>query len=949
MDKQTHDVAIGLVLLLAVLPLPGAAGQADERLLDSIPLRLIGPSSPSGRVWQVVGVPGEPKTFYVCTAQGGVWKTTNFGTTLKQIFDEENGASCGAVAIAPSDSNQIWVGSGEPAARQSVGLGYGVFKSLDEGATWEHLGLEATEEIAAVVIDPTDPETVLVAATGHLWGRNPERGVYKTTDGGATWRKTLYVDDMTGAIDLVMDPKDPRVLYAAMWQRMRSGGWQMRESGPGSGLYRSSDGGDTWTHLTNGLPTDDLSKITLAVANRTPGLVYAFVMSGEPQRRDPQRPGGTRGDGGIFQSDDRGAGTVGRTTDSGGIFRSDDDGASWYRVSDKIASRTYYTHLHLDPNDDQRLWILDLRLWRSDDGGRAWVEHNSRHVHADLHGLWIDPADSDNLVLGGDGGVSTSLDGGETWVQTVLPIGQFYAVDVDDQEPYMVYGGMQETASWVGPSRTYDVEGITAHDWFKVREVGDGMAIHPDPRDPNVIYMVQIIGNLLPHGDLAQNGNTSRLDLRTWTRTELQPSEEWAAARGLGQLRWDWTAPMVLDLGDPDVIYLGANYVVRCRLTAVSPDGAAEHSCEPISQDLSRQQAEPFPAVWEGYHSYGALRSLAQSPVDHDVLWAGADDGPIHVSRDHGATWTQVDAHLPAGHPVWGVVSTIEPSRTGAGVAYVSFDVHYRDGKRPYVYKTADFGQTWTEITSDLPQWGVTYVIREDPHNPRVLYVGTEGGLFVSIDGGTHWMRWRSNLPYTAVRSLAVQARDRELVVGTFGLSIWVADIAPLEQLEAALARPAFLFDVKPVVAYNLRHTYGVTIEELNGDVFFRGENPPYGAVITYYLRDAAPGDLELTISNGGEILRTLAGPGDAGLHQVVWDLEPDADRVAPTLRSRSSDHQTDLPVDPRVRTAAERQRRRRVEPGTYTVTLEAVGESLSRPIEVRVETDGIRWVLPRK
>lgn len=899
MDKQTRDVAIGLVLLVAVVALPPAAGQTDERLLDGIPLRLIGPSSPSGRVWQVVGVPGEPKTFYVCTAQGGVWKTTNFGATLEQIFDEENGASCGAVAIAPSDSRQIWVGSGEPAARQSVGLGYGIFKSLDAGATWEHLGLEATEEIAAVVIDPNDPETVLTAATGHLWGRNSERGVFKTTDGGATWRKTLYVDDMTGAIDLVMDPKDPRVLYASMWQRMRSGGSQMQESGPGSGMYKSIDGGDTWTHLTNGLPTDDLSKITLAVANRTPELVYAFVMSGEPQR-------------------------PGRTTDSGGIFRSEDAGASWYRVSNKIASRTYYTHLDLDPTDDQRLWILDLRLWRSDDGGRTWVEHNSRHVHADLHGFWIDPADSDNLVLGGDGGVSTSLDGGETWEQAVLPIGQFYEVDVDDQEPYMVYGGMQDTASWVGPSRTYDVEGITAHDWFKVRATGDGMAIHPDPRDPNIIYMVQ------------NNGNTSRLDLRTWTRTELQPSQEWAAARGLGRLRWDWTPPMILDLDDSDVFYLGANHVVRCRMTAVSPNGHAEHSCEPISQDLSRQQAEPFPPVWEGYHSYGALFSLAQSPADHDVLWAGADDGPIHVSRDRGATWAQVDAHLPAGHPVWGVVSKIEPSRTGAGVAYVSFDVHYRDGKRPYVYKTIDFGQTWTEITSDLPQWGVTHVIREDPHNPRVLYVGTEGGLFVSIDAGNHWMRWRSNLPYTAVRSLAVQARDRELVVGTFGLSIWVADIAPLEQLEAALERPAFLFDVKPVVAYNLRHTYGVTIEELNGDAFFRGENPPYGAVITYYLREPAPGDLELTISNGsGEILRTLAAPGEAGLHQVVWDLEPEADRVAP--------------IDPRVRTAAERQRRRRVEPGAYTVTLEAVGEPLSRPIEVRVERDGIRWVLPRK
>ncbi len=893
-----------LLLVCSLSAAPVLAWQAapavsvSSHLLDAVPMRLIGPTAPSGRVWQVAGVPSEPKTFYVCTAQAGVWRTTNHGTTMERVFAEDGASSCGAVAVAPSDPHQIWVGTGEPAARQSVGLGRGVFKSVDGGVTWQSVGLENTEEIAAIDIDPRDPGTVLVAATGHLWGRNPERGVYRTGDGGRTWTRVLFVDDQTGAIDLVRDPFDPDILYASMWQRMRTGGSQMRESGPGSGIFKSEDGGLTWRRLTQGLPTDDLSKITLAVGHHAAGLVYAFVMAGEPQ-------------------------SPGRTVDSGGIFRSDDGGGHWERVSDKIASRTYYTHLKIDPNDDQRLWILDLGLWRSDDGGRNWVEHNTRHVHADLHGFWIDPSDSENLVLGGDGGVSTSMDGGASWVQTVLPLAQFYAVDVDDQEPYGVYGGMQDTGSWIGWSQTRDVEGITTHDWIKVRATGDGMAIHPDPRDPNIIFMVQ------------NNGNTSRLDLHSWTRTEMQPTQEWAAEQGLGRLRWDWTAPLILDADDPDVFYLAANYVFRCAITAAHPEGDVDHTCSPISGDLTAQQDTPFDGVDGAYHSYGALFSIAQSPVDTDVLWAGADDGPIHVSRDRGRSWTRVDAGLPTGAPTQAVVSKIEPSRAGAGIAYVALDTHYRDGKRPHLYRTENFGGAWTEITSDLPEWGVTYVILEDPHNPNVLYLGTETGLFVSIDRGTHWLRWRSNLPTTAVRSLAIQARDRELVVGTFGQAIWVADIAPIEQLAEALTHESFLFDVKPTVAYNLRHTYGITIEELNGDVFFRGENPPYGAAIFYYLGTSLAGPAKLEISDAsGDVIRTMEGRDGPGLHQVTWDLEPDPGRLAPR--------------DPTVHTAPELQRRRRVAPGLYTVTLHAGSVSLSREIMVRAEADGRSWVVPR-
>ncbi len=882
----------------------------DPTLLDALPFRLIGPNSPSGRVWQVVGVPSQPNTVYLCTCQGGVWRTTNYGATIEPIFDEENGASCGAVAVAPSDADHIWVGTGEPAQRQSNAPGYGVFKSTDGGETWEHLGLERTEQIADVVIHPRDPETVWVAALGHLWGRNPERGVFKTTDGGRTWRKVLYVDDMSGAVDLEMDPRDPDVLYASTWQRMRSGGAEAREAGPGSGIYKSVDGGEHWTRLTEGLPDEPLSKITLGISQQRPDLVYAFVMSGE-----------IGAPAGAPMEDFSGRPTR-RTSRAGGMFRSDDGGATWRRVSPKLPSRTYYTKFSVDPNDDQRLWVRDLLLWRSDDGGRTWVRHNMQHVHDDLHGLWIDPGDSDRIVLAGDGGVDFSVDGGASWVQGVLPLAQFYEVATDDMEPYWVYGGMQDTGSWIGPSRTYDNEGITDYDWIKVRWVGDGMAIQPHPTDPNVMYMVE------------NNGNTSRLDLRTWARTELQPSQQRARELALAPLRWDWSPPMIVDLDDPEVIYLGSQYVFRCRMLSVDSDGYADPRCDAISPDLSRQQDRPFPEIGEGYHSYGALFSLAQSPVDHRVLWAGSDDGLVHVSRDSGRTWTRVGTSLPPGDHSEGFVSKIEPSRAAAGTAYVAFDLHYRDDPRPYLFKTSDFGRTWTDITSDLPAWGSTYVVREDPTNPRVLYVGTESGLFVSIDAGSHWVRWKGNLPHTGVRSLAIQRRDLDLVVGTFGRAIWVVDVSVLGQLEEALGRPAFLFQPEPAVAHNIRYTYGSGVEEVNGDLFFRAENPPYGVVVTYYLAEDAGEAARLTISDpSGRVVRSLTGPGSAGLQRVQWDLETDQAKAAATGGG----------------TASENQRARRVAPGTYRITLEVAGTSLTRSVEVVAErAERARRVWPR-
>jgi hypothetical protein len=458
------------------------------------------------------------------------------------------------------------------------------------------------------------------------------------------------------------------------------------------------------------------------------------------------------------------------------------------------------------------------------------------------------------------------------------------------------------------------------------------MAIHPHPRDPNIVYLAQ------------NNGNLARLDLRTWTRTELQPDPAMAARLGLHEFRWDWSPPFIVSTTDPNVLYVGANYVFRCEVGAPQPNGEVAHSCAVISPDLTAQQDKPYPPVGQGYHSYGALFSLAQSPVEASVLWAGADDGPIHVSRDGGKQWTRVETNLPAGTYREGFVSKIEPSRTAAGTAYVAFDLHYHDDFKPYLFKTADFGRTWTSITNDLPAWGSTYVIREDPHNARVLYVGTESGLFVSIDGGAHWVRWKSTMPYTAVRSLVVHPRDRELVVGTFGLSMWIGDVSVVEQLETALSQNTFLFDVKPAVAHNIRYTYGTAVEEINGDLFFRARNPPYGATISYHLKQDAGREVKLTVTDGGgTTIRTLTGPGKAGLNQVQWDLETDA------AKNEGTESAIGPARDRSAVTLSERQRRRRVAPGTYTVSLDAGGTKLTRPIVVKAEGHDVQRVVPRK
>ncbi len=889
---------LGCLLVCIIAGVHGIAQkQLDVNLLSEFRWRLIGPSSPAGRVWQVVGDENNPKTFYVCTAGGGLWKSTDNGTTLIPVFDHETSASTGAVAIAKSNSNLVWVGTGEPANTRANSWGDGVYKSKDGGQTWAHMGLADSRQISAIVIHPTKPDTVYVAAMGHEWGRNNERGIFKTTDGGKTWNKILFVNDTTGFIDLQEDPKNPDVLYAAAWQRFRFGGGDMAESGPESGIYKTTDGGTKWTRLTNGLPAEDKSKITLAVARNNSKIVYAAILTGEPA------PGGKR------------------TIETGGIFRSADGGKTWQRMNPAMTSY-YYDRINVDPGDDNRVWMPVFDLMVSTDGGKTLLKANMKHVHNDLHSIWIDPADPQHIVIGGDGGINISYNRGTTWQQAVLPIGQFYEVAVDNQDPYYVYGGMQDTGHWLGPNQTYDNEGITNYDWIKLRFNGDGMSIHSDPTDPNVIYMVQEFGNF------------SRLDLRTWDRKELLPNPDEAKKRGLHPFRYDWTPPMIVSQHDPEVLYLGSNYLFKFTKRG--------ENWEVVSPDLTAQQEKELKGSkkdYTGYHSYGALFSIAESPLDANVIWTGADDGPINVTRNGGTSWTNVTHNFTPGAPTYAVVGEIEASRFDKGSAYVAYDAHTREDHKPYLYATSDYGKTWTNITGDLPQGGSSYVIREDPVNPNLLFAGTEFGVYLTLDRGRHWMQLKNNLPTVGVRAMAIQARDHDLVVGTFGRAIWITDIAPFEQMsDHILEQPAYLFDVKPGVLFKTRYNYGATIEELSGDMFFRAENPPYGSVITYYLRTDVGNEVTVTISNDkGSVVRTLKGPGTPGIHRVSWDLK---------RQEKASDADA---AREGVTTLSERDALDWISPGKYTVTLRAAGLSSQNVVIVKKESDGVKLAPVRK
>jgi photosystem II stability/assembly factor-like uncharacterized protein len=823
-SKSSLLLSLLCLLVASIVPLPATAQENNgsvEDLLNHLQFRAIGPANMGGRIDDFAVVENNPSTFYVGAATGGVWKTTNSGITWEPIFDDAGSPSIGDIAIAPSDPNVIWVGTGEPNNRQSSSWGDGIYRSLDGGKTWQNQGLRDSKHIGRVMIDPRDPNVVYVAALGHLWGPNKERGVYKTTDGGRTWAQSLFVNEDTGATDIAIDPQSPWTLYAAMYQRRRTP-FGFNGGGPGSGIYKTVDGGATWKKLTRDLPDGVTGRIGLDIYRSNPAIVYAVIENA-----------------------------------NGGIFRSEDRGESWRKMSSTNSRPMYYSQIRIDPNNDQRIWLCAANMFTSEDGGKTFVTNVVTRIHGDHHALWIDPANSNHMLVGSDGGIHQSWDRGRSWDHlNTIPLGQFYEISLDSQRPYFVYGGLQDNGSWAGPSGTLYQEGIGNDDWFRTGG-GDGFYSVVDPSDPSIIYVE------------SQNGTVARLELKTSERRSIKPE----APDGEAPYRFDWNSPIVISPHNNHTIYFGGNRVFRS-----TDRGNSWTRSEDLSNNADRDKIpimgklpdKDMLSRHDGQETFGQIVTLAESPIKEGLLYAGTDDGNLQISRDAGKTWKNITAKVP-GVPKDTYVSRVVPSRFAEGTAYVTFDGHRSDDYNTYVFVTTDYGETWKSLKSDLPAGVTCRVIREHPRNQNLLFLGTEFGAFVSFDRGVHWDRLKGNFPMVRVDDIQIHPRDNDLVLATHGRSIWVLDnIAALEKMsDQVMASDFYLFDSRPAVDYRIYNRRSPT-----GHKEFHAPNPPYGAMIDYYLRSKLERPARITISDqSGKVVREMTGPQEAGLHRVVWDL----------------------------------------------------------------------------
>jgi photosystem II stability/assembly factor-like uncharacterized protein len=781
----------GLVLALTLLVLPAAARAAiDPSLLAGMSARSIGPAGMSGRVAAVAAVESNPNVVYAGAASGGVWKSTNGGLTWTPVFDDQPVASIGAIAVDPSNPEVVWVGTGEGNPRNSASIGNGVYRSPDGGRTWVHLGLEKTERIDRIVVHPANPDVVWVSALGQEWGENPERGIFKTEDGGKTWNRVLYVNPRTGAADLVIDPRNPNKLFASMWQ-YRRWPWFFRSGGPGSGLFVTYDSGRTWKRSSeeDGLPKGDLGRIGLAISRSSPDTVYATVEAAKSA-----------------------------------VVRSDDGGRTWHTVNSQFDANPrpfYFAHLQVDPERPNRVYSLDFNIRVSDDGGRTFNDlYPGFLIHGDYHAMWISPHDPSWFYVGNDGGVAFSHDRGKTaQFVTTLPLAQFYHVAVDNQTPYNVYGGLQDNSAWRGPNTVWQQGGIRSYEWTTLVG-GDGFDTRPDLADPNLVY------------SMSQGGEIIRYDLRTGEQRAIKPNPPTG-----GKLRFNWNAGFATDPLEPGTIYLGSQFLHRSAdrgetWTAVSPDLTTnnpdwQHQAESggLTRDVSNAE------------NYTTILAVAPSPLQKGVIWVGTDDGRLHVTRDGGKTWASLEKNVP-GVPANTWIPHILASKVDPASAFVVFDNHRREDFKTYVYRTDDWGKTWRSLaTADLR--GYAHVIEQDPGDRDLLFLGTEAGLWVSNDGGRQWMKWTHGVPTVPVMGLAIQPRELDLVIGTHGRSAYVIDdIRPLRALsEKTLAEPIHLYEAGSAQQHwNAGEPGGFGL----GSAEYRGENEPYGAILTFSLN--APG-----------------------------------------------------------------------------------------------------------
>ena len=890
--------------LLAAAPHLAAAQSVDSPTIAGMRWREIGPANFDGRVNAIAGIPGPSKTIYVGAAAGGVWKSTNAGTTFRPLFTNEPVASIGALAIAPSDTNVIWAGTGDPNSRNTIEPGDGVYKSTDGGMTWKLMGFKDGQMIGNIAIDPTNANVVFVAELGHAWDTKGERGLYKTTDGGATWKRVKYVSDKAGFVDVKIDPSNPNNIFAASWERIR-GPYFLKSGGPGSALWHSTDGGNSWTEVKGGgFPSTEKGRMTFAFARSNPSVVYALVEADSLRGKDHAI---------LAPASD----SVGEKPKApvkqrllSGLYRSDDGGKTWRWMNDQDTRPFYYSRVDVDPQNPNRVYFSSTPFLFSDDGGKT-ARTTTGSVHVDDHAIWIDPTDGQHWLIGNDGGVAQTWDrGGNFDYLNILPLAQFYDVSYDFDTPYNVCAGAQDNGGWCGPSRRKQGPVTNAY-WFTISG-GDGFYTAQDPNDPNIVW-----------GE-SQEGGVVRTNLKTGERTSLR-KPDWhdsrriyedsiLAVRGdttkpetaaqkqqIAQLRtaektdsaaldmrFNWETPFIISAFNPRVFYMGGNRVLK------SMDRG--DNLYPISPDLSMQdQAKIHVSLVTtggitndatGAENFGTVVSLAESYMKPGWLFAGTDDGNAWMTRNDGATWDKLNGRFP-GLPEGAYVSRIEPSHFDSLTFYIAFDNHRTNDFGVYLYATNDGGKTFHSIASDLPTGGTdwVHVIREDPFNQNLLFVGTSRAAYASIDRGAHWTRFMSGMPTVPVYDLKIQPRDHDLIAATFGRGIWIVNVAPLEQTDAkVLASAAHLY--KPVTAYEYGQGPAVGASANGqGQKVFEAPSPEYGAVIGYRLASAVHGPVHVVVTDiAGDTVDSLTGPGSAGFHTVTWNFQSTKRAPAPKL-----------------------------------------------------------------
>ncbi|MFC1477596.1 hypothetical protein ACFL6L_03910 [candidate division KSB1 bacterium] len=865
--------------------------QVSQSFFQDFSWREVGPANMGGRITDIEGVESDPKIIYAGAATGGVWKTTNAGTTWEPVFDDQPNASVGDIGVSASNPDIIYVGTGEANGRNSSPWGAGIFKSTDGGITWRFAGLKETHHIGRVVVDPSNPDIVYVAAAGRLWGPSRERGVFKTEDGGKTWDHVLYIDDRTGVIDLVMNPNDNKILIAAAYERQRdgfSGGNPATRFGEKAGIMVTEDAGKTWKRITDGLPGSDMGRIGLSASRSKPGTVYAIIETQYSERQISDRMDEEQRRQAEQQNEEN-------KGNFGGIFKSTNYGKSWKRISGYNSRPFYYSQIRVDPNDDKVLWICGVSLGYSEDEGKTVNTRIGGSAHVDYHAIWIDPNDPDHVITGCDGGINITYDRGRNWdVGTQIALAQFYAITADMRKPYYVYGGLQDNGSWAGPSRTRSRNGIMNFNWF-VLGGGDGFYCQVDPTDFNTVYSE------------SQNGGIRRLDLRTGQSRSIRPRPPAVPEDAQPErYRFDWNSPILISSHNPQTVFFGGNKLFKSvnrgdDWTAISPD---------LTSDPELR--------------YSAIVSIDESPLTPGVIWAGTNDGNVYMTKDDGANWKLLNNNIP-GAPGNYWVKRVEASNHEPGRAYLVFDGHRNDDQNPYLFVTEDFGETWRNITNNLPE-GTVYVVREDYKNPDLLFAGSEFAVFVSLDRGQTWERFMNDMPTVPVHDLFIHPRDGDLIAGTHGRGAWIVDnITPLQQFTNDIQeKDLHLFEVRPEVQLASIYEWEFTTQKT-----YSKPNPPAGSNIAYYLRSSTRDSVKIEILDiKGEVIRNLTGPRTAGIHKVFWNF-----RANPPQRSGNL-----------ARPAGQRSGGRggsAVTPGTYLVRLTTSGIEQTTQLVIEQDNPG--------